>query len=81
MPDAQGAKGAGAYPALAGNPRLAAKAYPIYMVSHGQGGMPGFKSYLDDAQIAAVVNHVRTHFGNSNTDVVTEQDVRAITQR
>jgi mono/diheme cytochrome c family protein len=31
---------------------------------------------MNDAQIAAVVNYLRTHFGNSYTDVVTAQDVR-----
>ena len=35
----------------------------VIMVASGQGGMPGFKKYMDDQQIAAVVNYVRTHFG------------------
>lgn len=81
MPGGQGAQGAGHYPALAENPRLGAAAYPIYMVSNGNGGMPSFKEYLSDAQIADVVNYVRTHFGNYYSDTVSVQDVKQITQR
>src|SRR5580658_7647644 len=39
MPDAKGAIGAGAYPALAANPRLAAAIYPITVVLRGQRAM------------------------------------------
>ncbi len=42
MPDAKGAEGAGKYPALAADPRLAAAAYPIRMVVRGEKGMPAF---------------------------------------
>lgn len=81
MSQGQGAQGGGAYPALAGNPRLAAAAYPIYVVTNGQGGMPSFKEYLDDEQIAAVVNFVRTNFGNQYTDMVSVENVKAVTKR
>lgn len=81
MAQGQGSHGAGAYPALATNIKLGAKVYPVFMVSSGQGGMPGFKKYMDDQQIASVVNYVRTHFGNNYTDTVTVDDVRAVTQR
>ena len=81
MAEGQGSHGAGAYPALATNQKLGAKVYPVYMVSSGQGGMPGFKKYMDDQQIASVVNYVRTHFGNQYADSVTVEDVRAVTQR
>lgn len=81
MPQAQGATGAGAYPPLAANAKLAAKVYPVFMVSSGQGGMPGFKDYMSDQQIADVVNYVRNHFGNAFTDSVTLEDVRSVTQR
>jgi len=64
MPDAKGAIGAGAYPALAANPRLAAAIYPITVVVHGQRAMPTFAEQLNDEQIANVLNYVRTHFGN-----------------
>ena len=81
MAEGQGAHGAGAYPALSTNPKLGAKVYPVYMVASGQGGMPGFKKYMDDQQIAAVVNYVRTHFGNQYPDTVTAEEVRVLTQR
>jgi len=75
MADAKGAVGAGRYPALASNPKLAAKAYPVVMVMNGRGGMPPFSMLLTDAQVADVVNYVRTHFGNHYTDTVTAADV------
>ena len=81
MPQAQGATGAGMYPALAKNPKLGAAAYVIYMVSNGMGGMPPLKQYLSDEQIAEVVNYTRSHFGNHFTDVVDADDVKTIAQR
>ena len=81
MDQGQGASGAGAYPALANNPRLAAEAYPVFMVTRGQGGMPGFKDLLDDEQIAAVVTYVRTHNGNGFTEPVNLATVHAISGR
>lgn len=81
MDQGQGATGAGAYPALANNPKLAAQAYPLFMVVQGQGGMPGFKQFLDDEQIAAVVNYVRTHYGNNFNDPVDISMVKALTGR
>lgn len=81
MDHGQGAKGAGAYPALANNPKLAAQAYPLFMVAQGQGGMPGFKNQLDDEQIAAVVTYVRTHYGNTFDEPVDLSTVKALTGR
>jgi mono/diheme cytochrome c family protein len=77
MPDARGAVGAGAYPALAADPNLASAGYPIYMVLYGRKAMPGFGGFLDDAQVAAVVNYIRTHFGNDDKDAVTQAEVKA----
>jgi mono/diheme cytochrome c family protein len=78
MANARGARGAGAgFPALANNPRLVAALYPITMVEKGHGGMPWFNGMLTDAQVAAVVNYVRTHFGNDYKDVVTPAQVAA----
>jgi mono/diheme cytochrome c family protein len=77
MPDARGAIGAGAYPALAGNPRLAASIYPITVVLHGQRAMPPFSESLTDEQVASVINYVRTHFGNRYKDQVTPAAVAA----
>lgn len=75
MPDAQGAVGAGAYPALANDPKLAAAGYPVLVVVNGSKGMPPFGAPLDDEQVAAVVNYVRSHFGNSYPDSVSPDDV------
>jgi mono/diheme cytochrome c family protein len=76
MPDGRGAVGAGHYPALANNPKLAAAAYPVVMVVNGRGAMPSFGSGLSDAQIAEVVNYVRTHFGNAYTDTLRPEDIK-----
>ena len=37
--------------------------------------MPAFGDMMNDAQVAAVVNYLRTHFGNNYSDVVTPQEV------
>lgn len=78
MPQAQGAVGAGAYPALAGDKRLASSLYPVLVITHGQKAMPSFAGMLDDDQVAAVVNYLRTHFGNHYADAVTPAQVAAI---
>jgi len=78
MVDAKGASGAGSYPSLAADPNLEAAGYPITMVVRGRRGMPPFADMMNDDQIAAVVNYLRTHFGNNYTDMVTAQDVRDV---
>ena len=78
MSDARGAAGAGTYPSLAGNGKLAASGYPVAVVVNGQRGMPAFGSMMSDDQVAAVVNYLRTHFGNDYKDAVTAADVRAV---
>jgi len=77
MPDALGATGAGSYPSLAGNRNLESSPYPIYLVINGRRGMPAFGDMMTDDQVAAVVNYLRTHFGNSYEDRVTAKDVKA----
>lgn len=77
MPDAKGAVGAGRYPALAADGKLASAAYPAAMVINGRGNMPAFGPMFTDAQVADVVNFVRTHFGNTYTDVLKPDDVKA----
>lgn len=77
MPDGKGAKGAGAYPALAGNPKLQAGGYPLYVVLHGLNGMPPVGEMMTDAQVADVVNYVRTHFGNRYKDAVTAAEAKS----
>jgi len=78
MPGGQGAAGAGRYPALTKNPKLEAAGYPLTMVLRGLNGMPSFAARLTDAQVAQVVNYVRTHFGNSYADAVKPDDVKAL---
>jgi mono/diheme cytochrome c family protein len=77
MAAAQGAVGAAAYPALANDPKLAAAGYSVLVVVNGSKDMPPFDALLDDEQIAAVVNYVRSHFGNSYPDTVSPADVRS----
>jgi mono/diheme cytochrome c family protein len=91
MPDARGAQGAGTYPALAENPNLASAQFTAATVYFGRRNMPhfgpqpemtGFEAFimmhLDDAEIARVVNYVRSHFGNHYTDELTQADVAAL---
>jgi mono/diheme cytochrome c family protein len=78
MPDGKGAQGAGHYPALAENPRVGATPYILHNVIHGRYGMPAFGAALDDEQVAAVVNYVRTHFGNHFDDPIGAADARAV---
>jgi mono/diheme cytochrome c family protein len=77
MPGGVGAVGAGRYPALAADPNLASPSYPLTLVIRGQKGMPPFGSVLTDEQVAAVVNYVRSHFGNNYADTVTAADAKA----
>ncbi len=78
MAQGEGASGAGHFPALAGNPRLAGAAYPVYNVLHGRHGMPSFGKYMSDEQVAEVVNYTRTHLGNHYSDAVTAADVKKL---
>lgn len=78
MADAKGGGAAGAVvPALAGNPKLADKDYPILLLLKGRGGMPWMTDMLTPAQMAAVINYVRGHF-NAYTDTVTEADIARV---
>jgi len=91
MPDARGGQGAGTYPALAENPHLASAQFTATTVYFGRNNMPhfgpqpemtGFEAFivmhLDDAEIARVVNYVRSHFGNHYTDELTAADIAAL---
>ena len=79
MANGRGAVGAGAgFPSFAGNAKLASAGYPVYVVLSGMGGMPWFNGSLTDAQIAGVVNYIRTHFSNHYTDAVKPSDVAAV---
>ena len=78
MSDGKGAVGAGTYPSLAGNRNLEASGNPLGIVVNGRRGMPAFGAMMSDDQVAAVVNYMRTHFGNSYKDAVTVEDVKAV---
>ncbi len=75
MPEGVGAIGAGRYPALRSNPIWASPTGGAYIVLHGRHGMPGFGSQLTDAQVAAVVNYVRTHLENHYGESITPADI------
>jgi mono/diheme cytochrome c family protein len=90
MPDAKGATGAGTYPSLAGNPKLASPQYMAAVILFGRHDMPSFATRpqtnegfaggtaLSDTQIADVIHYVRTHFGNHYTDSLTADEVKAM---
>jgi mono/diheme cytochrome c family protein len=78
MTDGRGAAGAGTYPSLARNSNLETREYPVNIIVNGQRDMPPFGAMMNDDQVAAVVNYLRTHFGNHYSDVVTPEDVKII---
>jgi mono/diheme cytochrome c family protein len=90
MAQGQGAVGAGHYPKLAGNSALVSWQYVALTVLNGKKGMPAFglpgdppifpfgAARLSDAQVADVVNYVRSHFGNKWKGNVTADQVAAL---
>ena len=80
-----GAMGAGAYPKLAANKKFVSWEFVALTVLNGRNGMPPFgqpvnheqsrATHLTDAQIADVVNYVRSHFENKYKTNVTAQQV------
>jgi mono/diheme cytochrome c family protein len=89
MPDGRGASGAGHYPALAGDRALLSAQFMALTLIEGRRNMPAFGGIsqegfnyivptLDDAQIAAVTNYVRTHFGNHFKGTISAADVKAL---
>jgi mono/diheme cytochrome c family protein len=78
MADARGASGAGAYPALAGNPKLATANYVVTIVIKGRKGMPALGDNLSDSQVADVVNYVRSHFGNRFKEEIKPTEVQSV---
>ena len=77
MQGAKGAVGAGAYPALARDSKLQVAGYPVAVVTHGQKAMPPLGDYLNDQQVADVVNYIRGNFGNAYRDKVSAADVKS----
>jgi mono/diheme cytochrome c family protein len=89
MQNGQGAVGAGHYPALAKDRTLASRQYMALTILAGRRNMPAFgvrhaigfggpAATLTEEQIAAVINYVRTHFGNRYTDSITAAEVAAL---
>ena len=78
MSNAQGAVGAGRYPALARNTKLATSGSVLEVVLHGYKAMPAIGELMTDEQVAAVINYVRSHFGNNYTDPVAPSDVKDV---
>jgi mono/diheme cytochrome c family protein len=78
MPNGEGATGAGSYPSLAGDPALDNYGYPAYVVVFGKRAMPPFGDMMSNDQVAAVVNYLRTHFGNNYLDKITAEEIQAI---
>jgi mono/diheme cytochrome c family protein len=89
MREAGGAVGAGHYPALAKNPALVSRQFMAMTILMGRGNMPAFgakhaigfggpPAVLSDAQIAAVINYVRSHLGNHYRDQITAAEVKAL---
>ena len=76
MANGEGALGAGQYPSLARNPKLEAAAYATHIVLHGHKAMPAMGRLMTDEQVAAVVNHIRMHFGNGYKNAVTADEVK-----
>ena len=86
MSHGEGAVGAGHYPKLASDSTLASWRYVALTVLQGRNNMPAFSAplqqewdgptlHLSDAQIADVVNYVRSHFGNNYKERVTADEV------
>ncbi len=84
-----GAVGAGFYPKLSGDKKLVSWEFAALTVLNGRNGMPPFglppelaqqtrAVQLSDAQVADVVNYVRSHFDNKFKPNVTAKDVAAL---
>ncbi len=92
MPEGRGAEGAGRYPAFANNPNLASAPYMVVTILNGRRNMPSFRKpessenffppvYLTDVQVAAVVNYIRSSFGNQYKDAISADDVAKLTPK
>jgi mono/diheme cytochrome c family protein len=69
--DGEGASGAGSYPALKGDERLASTDYLLGVLLGGQHAMPALGRAMSDAQVADLVNYVRLRFVGANDDPAT----------
>jgi mono/diheme cytochrome c family protein len=89
MPDGKGAVGAGHYPALAGDGSLVSTQFMAMTLLEGRRNMPAFGGNgdmglffsvptLTDEQIAAVINYVRSSFGNHFKGRINAAEVKAL---
>jgi mono/diheme cytochrome c family protein len=89
MVQAQGATGAGKYPSLVSNPALKSADYVAVTVLLGKRAMPAFgkpvdpsfnfgEVHISDADVAEVVNFVRSHFGNQYADKITASKIETM---
>jgi mono/diheme cytochrome c family protein len=89
MPAGEGAVGAGFFPKLAADKNFVSWQFVALTVLDGRNGMPPFgfpvgrgadsgPAHLSDAQIADVVNYVRSHFGNAYKADVTAAQIAAL---
>jgi mono/diheme cytochrome c family protein len=81
QPDAKGAVGAGAYPSLVADDELASADFVVSVLLGGLKAMPPVGDMMSDAQVAEIVNYVRTHFGNTYSDAVSAADVATARRR
>ena len=75
--DGEGATGAGSYPALKGDARLASTDYLIDVLLGGQHAMPALGRAMSDAQLADLVNYVRRVFADARNDPATPERAAA----
>ncbi|MBB3220828.1 c-type cytochrome [Pseudoduganella umbonata] len=81
MAKGEGARGAGFYPKLAGNPLVQSPEYIVFRVANGYRGMPAFAGMMSDEQIAAVTTYVRQSFAKPDAPATTVEDVRKLRQQ
>jgi mono/diheme cytochrome c family protein len=79
--DAQGAVGAGAYPALAADKNLASNDFMLAVLLNGLKDTSPVGGMMSDRQVADIVNYVRTHFGNAYPDALSAANVAAARRR
>ena len=89
MRDGRGAVGACRYPSFADNAAMSSSRYIAITMLNGRRNMPAFAPprrnefyfppvWLNDVQVANVVNYIRTNFGNNYPDPITAEEVRAL---
>ena len=75
--DGEGATGAGSYPALKGDERLASTDYLIDVLLGGQHAMPALGRAMSDAQLADLVNYLKQTFAGARDDPATPERAAA----